>query len=116
MSYAKCDLRHRIRLALTQAYDIEGRFYDIVGRTYDVAATYDIVGQTSYVTSHVRHRTSRYGVAYTVIGQTYDVVGDLRRRMWQESRWNCAKRRARGAETLQRRRDAAWAKGASALQ
>jgi hypothetical protein len=30
--------------------------------------------------------------------------------------WNCAKRSARGAETLQRRRDAAWAKGVSAPQ
>ena len=43
MSYAKGDLRHRIRLALAQAYDILGRSYDIVGKTYDVATTYDIV-------------------------------------------------------------------------
>ena len=79
MSYAKGDLRHRIRLALSQTYDIVGRLYDIVGTTYDVVITYDIVGPTSYVTSHVRRR--RYDVAYAVVGQTYDVVGqDVRHR------------------------------------
>ena len=79
MSYAKGDLRHRIRLALSQTYDIAGRLYDIVGTTYDVVITYDIVGPTSYVTSHVRRR--RYDVAYAVVGLTYDVVGqDVRRR------------------------------------
>jgi hypothetical protein len=79
MSYADGDLRHRIRLALAQTYDIVGQFYDIVGRTYDVATTYNIVGPTSYVTSHVRCR--RYDVAYAVVGLTYNVVGqDVRRR------------------------------------
>jgi hypothetical protein len=53
MSYAKGDLRHRIRLALAQTYDIVGRTYEIVGDTYDVAITYDIVGPTSYVLVHV---------------------------------------------------------------
>jgi hypothetical protein len=66
MSYAKGDLRHRIRVALAQAYDIVRRSYDIVGETYDVATTYDIVGPTSYVTSHVRRRI--YDVAYDVVG------------------------------------------------
>ena len=47
MSYAEGDLRHRIRLAISQAYDIVGRTYDVVGATYDVATTYDIVGPTS---------------------------------------------------------------------
>jgi hypothetical protein len=56
MSYAKGDLRHRIRLALAQTYDIVGRSYDIVGKTYDVATTYNIEGPTTYVTSHVRRR------------------------------------------------------------
>jgi hypothetical protein len=79
MSYSKGDLRHRIRLALSQTYDIVGRLYDIVGTTYDVVITYDIVGPTSYVTSHVRRR--RCDVAYAVAGLTYDVVGqDARRR------------------------------------
>jgi hypothetical protein len=73
MSYAEGDLRHSIRLALAQIYDIVGRFYDIVGRTYDVTTTYNIVGPTSYVTSHVRRR--RYDVANAVVGPTYDVVG-----------------------------------------
>ena len=79
MSYAKGDLRHRIRLALDRTYDIVGRYYDIGGRSYDVTATYDIVGPTSYVTSHVRRR--RCDVAYAVVGLTYDVVGpDIRHR------------------------------------
>ena len=87
MSYANGDLRHRIRLALDQTYDIVGQYYDIVGRTYDMARgrtydmarTYDIVGPMSYVTSHVRRR--RCDVAYAVVGPTYDVVGqDVRRR------------------------------------
>jgi hypothetical protein len=79
MSYANGDLRHRIRLALDQTYDIVGQCYDIVGRTYDMARTYDIVGPMSYVTSHVRRR--RCDVAYAVVGPTYDVVGqDVRRR------------------------------------
>ncbi len=73
MSYAKGDLRHRIRLGLSQTYDIVGRLYDIVGTTYDVEITYDIVGPTSYVTSHVRRH--RCDVAYAVVGLTYDVVG-----------------------------------------
>ena len=83
MSYAEGDLRHRhgIRLALShwQTYDIVGQSYDIVGATYDVETTYDIVGPTSYVTSHLRRR--RYDVAYAVVGLTYDVVGhDIRHR------------------------------------
>ena len=79
MSYAKGDLRHCIRLALSQIYDIVGRLYDIVDTTYDVVITYDIVVQTSYVTSHVRRR--QCDVAYAVVGLTYDVVGqDIRRR------------------------------------
>jgi hypothetical protein len=54
--------------------------------TFDVVITYDIVGPTLYVTSHVRRR--RRDVAY-VVGLTFDVVGqDVRRRMWQESRCN----------------------------
>ena len=78
MSYAKGDLRHRIRLALSQTYDIVGQLCDIVGMTYDVVITYDIVGPTSYVTSHVRRR--RCDVVYAVVGLTYDVVGhDIRR-------------------------------------
>ncbi len=43
MSYAKGDLRHRIRLALAHTYDTVCLTYDIVGATYDVANTYDIV-------------------------------------------------------------------------
>ena len=75
MSYAKGDLRHRIRLALALTYDLVRLTYDIVlvGETYDVATTYDIVGLTSYVTSHVQCRM--YDVAYAVVGPTYDVVG-----------------------------------------
>ncbi len=79
MSYAEGDLRHRIRLALSQTYDIVGQSYDIVGATYDVETTYDIVGPMSYVTLHLRRR--RYDVAYAVVGPTYDVVGhDIRHR------------------------------------
>jgi hypothetical protein len=79
MSYAKGDLRHRIRLALAQTYDIVGRSYDILGKTYHVATPYDIVGPTSYVTSHVGRRM--YDVAYAIVGPTYDVVGqDVRHR------------------------------------
>jgi hypothetical protein len=88
MSYAKGDLRHRVRLALSQTYeivlvgrlyDIVGRLYDIVGTTYDVAIAYDMVGPTSYATSHVRRR--RCDVAYPVVGPTHDVVGqDVRHR------------------------------------
>jgi hypothetical protein len=79
MSYAKGYLQHRIRLALAQTYDIVGRLYDIVGKSYDVVTTYNIVGPTSYVTSHVRRR--RYDVAYAAVGLTNDVVGqDIRRR------------------------------------
>jgi hypothetical protein len=77
MSYAdlKGDLRHRIRLALAQTYNIVGRSYDIVGRTYNVATTYNTLakGPTSYVTSHIRRR--RYDVAYAagvvLVGPTY---------------------------------------------
>jgi hypothetical protein len=43
MSYAKGDLQHRIRLALSQTYDIVGRLYDIVGMPYDVVITHDNV-------------------------------------------------------------------------
>ena len=79
MPYAKGDLRYRIRLALSQTHDIIGQLYDIIGMTYDVVITYEIVGPTSYVTSHVGRR--RCGVAYAVVGLTYDVVGqDIRRR------------------------------------
>jgi hypothetical protein len=79
MLYAKGDLRHRIRLALSQTYDIVCQLYDVVGTAYDVVITYDIVVQTSNVTSHVRRR--RCDVAYAVVGLTYDVVGqDIRRR------------------------------------
>jgi hypothetical protein len=84
MSYAEGDLRHSIRLALAKTYDIVGWFYDIVGRTYDVTTTYDIVGPTSYVTSHARRR--RCNVAYAVVGPTYiwnlalyDIIYDIRR-------------------------------------
>ncbi len=65
MSYAKGNLRHRIRLVLSQTYDTVGQIYDIVGITYNVEITYDIVGPTSYVTSHVRRR--RCDVAYAVV-------------------------------------------------
>ncbi len=68
MLYANGDLRHRIRLALAQTYDVVGRFCDIVGWTYYVATTYYIVCPTSYVTSHVRCRM--YNVAYAVVGLT----------------------------------------------
>jgi hypothetical protein len=76
MSYAKGDLRHCIRLALAQTYDIVGWSYDIVDETCDVASTYDIVGPTSYVTSHVRRRM--YDIAYAVVGPT--VGQDVRHR------------------------------------
>ncbi len=54
--------------------------YDIVGCTYDVV-TYDI------------QEYRRYNVTYDIVVVTYDVIitdlrhlGDLRYRMWQESR------------------------------
>jgi hypothetical protein len=66
-------------------------FFQVVGipdaryRRLDLRCykTYNIVGLTSYITSHVlvRCRISRYDVAYTVVRPTYDVVvPDVRHR------------------------------------
>jgi hypothetical protein len=79
MSYVFGDVRHRIRLALSQTYDIVRITYDVVRRTYDVAKR-----TTSYVQYRMQHRT--YDVVYAMLRtpsyvrrtmsyvQTYDIV------------------------------------------
>jgi hypothetical protein len=43
MSYAFGDVRHRIRVALTQTHDIVRPTYDIVSQTYDANHRYQLI-------------------------------------------------------------------------
>ena len=97
-------------------YDVE---YDIVRLTYDVVGcTYDIVGrrtmsylariQMDWELFEINMWMWRYGRTFPR-QISVDQAVELRKKRVQESR-------ARGAETLRRRRDAAWVKGASAPQ
>ena len=59
--------------------NIRYRTYDIVCPTMQYPI-YDIVYTIWYTTSNTWHT-----ISYV---QTYDIVGDIRYRMWQESRWD----------------------------
>ena len=59
--------------------NIRYRTYDIVCPTMQYRI-YDIVHTIWYTTSNTWHT-----ISYV---QTYDIVGDIRYRMWQESRWS----------------------------